>query len=101
MFARPQTVHKWFDQLIGEWSFEQVCNLPDGGREMWWRSSGTIVYFSCTDCGVEASRIEAAGGKVQMPKSPIGQYGFIALGIDTEGNCFGLHNSPANVDGSN
>ena len=63
--------------------------------------AGTIVYFSCTDCGVEASRIEAAGGKVQMPKSPIGQYGFIALGIDTEGNCFGLHNPPANVDGCN
>ena len=38
--------------------------------------AGTIVYFSCTDCSVEASRIEAAGGKVQMPKSPIGQYGF-------------------------
>ncbi|TWU19578.1 VOC family protein [Allorhodopirellula heiligendammensis] len=53
----------------------------------------TIVYFNTKDCGVEASRIEAAGGKVHMPKTPIGQYGFIALGVDTEGNVFGLHSS--------
>jgi uncharacterized protein len=51
----------------------------------------TIVYFHSEDCGVEASRIEAAGGKIQMPKNAIGQYGFISLGIDTEGNIFGLH----------
>jgi predicted enzyme related to lactoylglutathione lyase len=55
---------------------------------------GTLIYFSTEDCGVEASRIEDAGGKIQMPKTSIGQYGFIALGIDTEGNTFGLHSSP-------
>ncbi len=52
----------------------------------------TVVYFSCEDCGVEAARIEAAGGKIQMPKTSIGKYGCIALGVDTEGNLFGLHN---------
>ncbi len=52
---------------------------------------GTMVYFSCHDCEREAARIESAGGKLHMPKSPIGQYGFIALGVDTEGNMFGLH----------
>jgi hypothetical protein len=51
----------------------------------------TIVYFSSDDCGVEAARIEAAGGTINMPKTAIGQYGFIALGVDTEGNIFGLH----------
>jgi uncharacterized protein len=55
---------------------------------------GTLIYFSSEDCAVEASRIEGAGGTIQMPKTSIGQYGFIALGIDTEGNMFGLH-SPA------
>jgi len=55
---------------------------------------GTLIYFSTEDCGVEASRIEGAGGEVQMPKTAIGQYGFIAMGIDTEGNLFGLHSSP-------
>ncbi len=58
----------------------------------------TLVYFSCQDCDVEASRIEEAGGKLHMPKTSIGQYGSIALGIDTEGNIFGLHNPPANSD---
>lgn len=52
---------------------------------------GTIVYFSSEDCAVEASRIEAAGGKVHMPKTSIGSYGYIAMGVDTEGNMFGLH----------
>ncbi len=57
--------------------------------------SSTLVYFSCQDCGVEASRVEAAGGKLQKPKTSIGQYGDIALAIDTEGNMFGLHNPPS------
>ncbi len=51
----------------------------------------TMVYFSCEDCGVEASRIETAGGKLERPKTSIGPYGFMAIGIDTEGNMFGLH----------
>lgn len=42
----------------------------------------TMIYFSCEDCGVEASRIEAAGGRLQQPKTAIGQYGFIANGVD-------------------
>lgn len=57
--------------------------------------NSTIIYFNCEDCGVEADRIEAAGGKIQMPKTSIGQYGSMALGIDTEGNIFGLHSAPA------
>ena len=57
---------------------------PSGGL-------GTLVYFSCEDCANEASRIEAAGGKIFKPKMSIGQYGFIALATDTEGNMFGLH----------
>lgn len=30
MFAKPQEEHKWLDQLIGDWSFEHNCNMPDG-----------------------------------------------------------------------
>ncbi len=32
-----------------------------------------------------------AGGRIQRDKMSIGQYGFIALAIDTEGNMIGLH----------
>ena len=52
---------------------------------------GTIVYFSCEDCAVEAARAAKHGGKVFKEKFSIGEYGFIALVVDTEGNMFGLH----------
>ena len=52
---------------------------------------GTLVYFSCEDCTVEVGRVEAAGGKVFEPKRSIGEYGFIAIVQDTEGNIIGLH----------
>lgn len=51
----------------------------------------TVVYFASTDCAVEAGRIETAGGKLFRPKFSIGEYGFAALGVDTEGNMFGIH----------
>jgi len=52
---------------------------------------GTLVYFGCEDCAVEQSRVEAAGGQIHKPKFAIGEYGFCALVVDTEGNCIGLH----------
>jgi predicted enzyme related to lactoylglutathione lyase len=52
---------------------------------------GTLVYFACDDCAVEAARVEAAGGQVMRPKFAIGPHGHIALVVDTEGNMVGLH----------
>ncbi|MBU3821821.1 VOC family protein [Flavobacteriaceae bacterium XHP0103] len=54
-------------------------------------ANSTIVYFGSNDCSVEEARIEKAGGKVNRPKMSIGQYGFITLATDTEGNMFGIH----------
>jgi|SRR5688572_13830807 len=53
--------------------------------------NSTIVYFSCENCAVEESRVVAAGGKIEKEKFSIGQYGFISLAYDTEGNMIGLH----------
>lgn len=53
--------------------------------------NSTLVYFSCADCAVEVGRIKAAGGKIIKDKLSIGQYGFIALALDSEGNMIGLH----------
>ncbi len=58
--------------------------FPAGGNS-------TLVYFSCDDCSIEEARVEAAGGQIQRPKMSIGEYGFVTLAIDTEGNMFGLH----------
>lgn len=53
-------------------------------------AGGTIVYFGVDDCGIEESRVEGAGGQVINAKMSIGEFGFISLCMDTEGNLFGL-----------
>jgi predicted enzyme related to lactoylglutathione lyase len=62
----------------------RIEGVPSGGNS-------TLVYFSCEDCAAEAGRVLAAGGAVHRDKFSIGQYGFIALAVDSEGNMFGLH----------
>jgi hypothetical protein len=52
---------------------------------------GTLVYFSCADCAIEAARAAGHGGKILKEKFSIGPYGFIALVHDPEGNLIGLH----------
>lgn len=54
-------------------------------------NNSVLVYFTSDDCSVEEKRVVAAGGKVQKSKESIGEYGFIALAVDTEGNMFGIH----------
>lgn len=53
--------------------------------------NSVLVYFSCDDCAVQAERAVAAGGRIHKAKMAIGQYGFIALVLDSEGNMIGLH----------
>jgi len=62
----------------------KMPGFPSGGNS-------TLVYFSCVDCATEAGRVVKAGGRIQKEKFSIGEYGFIALAFDTEGNMFGLH----------
>src|SRR5512141_2559182 len=50
--------------------------------------NSVIIYFMSDDCAVEEGRVSAAGGRVHKPKFSIGQYGFITLAFDTEGNMF-------------
>ncbi len=53
---------------------------------------GSTVYLNGgDDLSVPLSRIEAAGGKILMPKTDIQENGFIALFTDTEGNKVALH----------
>jgi predicted enzyme related to lactoylglutathione lyase len=65
-------------------SLVRMEGVPSGGNS-------TLVYFSCADCAVEAGRVAAHGGRVKREKTSIGEYGFIAIAQDTEGNLFGLH----------
>jgi predicted enzyme related to lactoylglutathione lyase len=57
---------------------------PSGGNS-------TLVYFTCADCALETDRAKENGGQIFKDKFSIGQYGFISLVYDTEGNMIGLH----------
>lgn len=54
-------------------------------------NNSTIVYFDTKECSIEESRVESAGGKIFKPKMSIGEYGYVSLCLDSEGNMFGLH----------
>jgi predicted enzyme related to lactoylglutathione lyase len=58
--------------------------VPSGGNS-------TLVYFASEDCSIEAKRAVENGGTIFREKISIGQYGYIALIIDTEGNMIGVH----------
>ena len=52
---------------------------------------GTVIYFMAEDCAVNTARVAEAGGRIVRPKFPIGEFGWVALCQDTEGNIFGLN----------
>jgi predicted enzyme related to lactoylglutathione lyase len=110
---------KAFYESVFQIQLEQLPTPPmeggDGGLEMWMfpggtdhekpgctgaickmegceaGAGGTLIYFSCEDCALEAGRVTASGGSLYKEKFSIGDYGFIAIACDTEGNTIGLH----------
>jgi len=56
-------------------------------------SDGPLIYLNGNpDLQKVLDRVEAAGGKILLPKTEISpEYGFMALILDTEGNRVGLH----------
>lgn len=53
---------------------------------------GTLVYLNGgDDLNIPLSKVEAAGGKILMPKTSIEPNGFMAHFMDTEGNKIALH----------
>lgn len=67
-----------------------VCN-----KEFYTPSpDGALVYFNVPsgELGNELGKVEAAGGKVLIPKTLISEeYGHMAVCLDTEGNRIALH----------
>jgi len=55
-------------------------------------TTGTLVYLNGgDDLSIPLGKVEAAGGTIALPKTPIGPNGFMAHFIDTEGNKLALH----------
>lgn len=79
------------------WAFPYTPDAPGSGGALCKMEGcaagggGTLIYFSCADCAVEAGRVTANGGQLYKEKFAIGEYGFIAIACDTEGNTIGLH----------
>ena len=80
MWAFPMEM----DRMGAAGALVQMTGFPSGGNSV-------LVYFSCVDCAVEAERVKPAGGRIEKDKTSIGEHGFIALAVDTEGNMIGLH----------
>ena len=72
------------DGLGASGSLVRIPGYPSGANSV-------VVYFSCADCAVEAEKAAKSGGQIETGKKSVGQYGYIALIIDTEGNVIGLH----------
>lgn len=53
--------------------------------------TGTIVYHYCEDLAVQLGHAERLGVTVLVPKTSIGDYGFMAHIVDSEGNHVALH----------
>ncbi|OFZ44724.1 MAG: glyoxalase [Bacteroidetes bacterium RIFCSPHIGHO2_02_FULL_44_7] len=55
-------------------------------------SKGSLIYLNGgDDLSKVLSKVEKAGGKILLPKTSIGQNGFMAYFLDTEGNKVALH----------
>ena len=54
--------------------------------------NGVLVYLNGgDDLSLPLSRVEKAGGTVVLPKTDIGENGYMAQVLDTEGNKIALH----------
>lgn len=118
IYVEDMTRAKAFYEAVFETKLEQMPNpTPEMEMDMWFfpmdkdtgmssygaggmlvkmdgftpGSGGTLVYFGCDDCAVQAARAAEHGGSIFQEKTSIGEHGFCAVVRDTEGNLIGLH----------
>lgn len=70
--------------------------VDSGGFHKPSATDGPLIYLNGNpDVQHILDKVEAAGGKIMVPKTEISpEYGFMAVIIDTEGNRIGLHSVP-------
>jgi len=79
----------WFPEMIND-AYGATGSLVRGEGYVP-SQGGTLVYFPVEDIELVLEKVAANGGKALLPKTDIGQYGFIAHFLDCEGNRIGLH----------
>ena len=70
--------------------------VDSGGFHKPSASDGPLIYLNGNpDVQQVLDKVEAAGGKIMVPKTEISpEYGYMAVIIDSEGNRIGLHSVP-------
>jgi uncharacterized protein len=60
------------------------------------QTNGTLIYLNADpDVQLVLDKVEAAGGKIMVPKTQISpEYGYMAVLMDSEGNRVALHSIP-------
>ncbi len=54
-------------------------------------TDGIVIYFNTKEINTELENLKSIGGEIIIPKTDIGEFGFFAQIIDSEGNKIGLH----------
>ena len=67
--------------------------IESGGYHTPSETLGPLIYLNANpDVQIVLDRIEAAGGKILVPKTQISpEYGYMGVFLDTEGNRIALH----------
>lgn len=70
--------------------------IDSGGFHKPSATDGPLIYLNGNpDVQIFLDRVEAAGGKIMVPKTEISpEYGYMAVFTDTEGNRIALHSVP-------
>ena len=71
--------------------------VDSGGFHKPSATDGPLIYLNANpDLQIVLDKVEAAGGKIMVPKTMISpEYGFMAVIIDTEGNRIAFHSLPS------
>jgi uncharacterized protein len=78
----------WFPMEIKEYGSAGTLVL---GEYFTPSHKGTLVYFSCSRVDETVKKAEAMDVKILLPKTDIGEHGFIAWLEDSEGNRIAIH----------
>ena len=81
-------IMSWFPMEMKEYGSAGTLVL---GESFIPSHEGTLVYFSCSRVDETLKKAESMGAKILLPKTDIGEHGFIAWLEDSEGNRIAIH----------
>jgi predicted enzyme related to lactoylglutathione lyase len=90
---KPMNTRTWDVEM---WSIQTSETGGSFGALVWSKDvvpggTSSVIYIASNDCSVEEKIASEVGGKVHKSKFSVGQYGYMSLIHDTEGNLIGIH----------